>query len=82
MAICVWVHFWIFNSANIEIVTKVLRGCSLPPPAYWVFAAGLTNVEVTLFVTDMHTGAVKSYLNPLGTAFQPVQDTGAFATCP
>ena len=75
-------YFWIFNSANIEIVTKVLRACSLPPPAYWVFAAGLTNVEVTLFVTDMHTGDVKSYLNPLGTAFRPVQDTGAFATCP
>ena len=74
-------YFWIFNSANIEVVTKVLSGCGLNGH-YWVFAAGLTNVEVTLFVTDMHTGDVRSYLNPLGTAYQPVQDTNAFATCP
>ena len=75
-------YFWIFNSANIEVVTKVLNACALASPRFWVFAAGLTNVEVTLFVTDMHTGEVKSYLNPLGTPFQPVQDTNAFDTCP
>ncbi len=74
-------YFWIFNAANIEVVTKVLNACGISDH-FWVFAAGLTNVEVTLFVTDMHTGEVKSYLNPLGTAFQPVQDTSAFATCP
>ena len=27
------------------------------------------------------TGAAKNYANPQGTAFQPVQDTSAFATC-
>ncbi|MEP6769608.1 MAG: hypothetical protein ABJC61_13125 [Acidobacteriota bacterium] len=49
---------------------------------WWVFAGGLTNVEVTLTVSDLHTGAVRTYRNPLGTAFQPLQDTAAFATCP
>lgn len=28
------------------------------------------------------TGAVRTYTNPQGTAFQPIQDTSAFATCP
>ena len=75
-------YFWFFNSANIEIVVKVLNGCSIGTPAYWVFAAGLTNVEVTLRVTDTHTGSSKTYVNPLGNAFAPVQDTSAFTTCP
>lgn len=49
---------------------------------YWVFAGGLTNVQVTTTVTDTQTGTVKIYTNPLGQAFQPTQDTSAFATCP
>jgi PKD repeat protein len=75
-------YFWFFNSANIEVVTKVLNGCVAPFNSYWVFAAGLTNVKVTLTVTDTSTGAVKTYVNPLGTAFLPIQDTSAFSTCP
>ena len=74
-------YFWFFNSANIEVVVKLLNACSIGGH-YWVFAAGLTNVEVTLAVTDTETGARKSYLNQLGTAFQPIQDTSAFSTCP
>jgi hypothetical protein len=49
---------------------------------YWAFAAGLTNVEVTLRAVDTLTGSVKTYVNPLGTAYEPIQDTSAFATCP
>jgi len=49
---------------------------------YWVFAGGLTDVRVTLTVTDTQTGAVKTYTNPIGTPFQPIQDTSAFSTCP
>lgn len=48
----------------------------------WVFAGGLTNVKVDLTITDMANGASKVYHNPQGTAFQPIQDTSAFATCP
>ena len=74
-------YFWFFNDANIEMVIKVLNACSIGG-RYWVFAAGLTNVEVTLTVTDTHTNTQKAYLNPLDTAFIPIQDTSAFSTCP
>jgi len=74
-------YFWFFTASNIEMVVKTLNGCGFNS-RYWVFAGGLTNVDVTLTVTDMHTGAVKAYRNPQGTAFQPIQDTSAFATCP
>jgi len=60
---------------------KVLNGCGLNQ-RYWTFAGGLTDVNVILTVTDTQTGAVKIYTNPQGTAFRPIQDTGAFATCP
>ena len=60
-------YFWFFSPENIEVVTKVLDGCFVNDH-YWVFAGGLTNVEVTLAVTDTETGEVRTYLNPLGTA--------------
>jgi hypothetical protein len=37
---------------------------------------------VDLRVTDVNNGTVKNYTNPQGVAFAPIQDTGAFATCP
>jgi hypothetical protein len=73
--------FWFFSSQNVEIVVKVLNGCSFNS-RYWTFAGGLTDVNVVLTVTDTLTGAVKAYVNPQGTPFQPIQDTSAFATCP
>jgi virginiamycin B lyase len=73
-------YFWFFNSANIEIVAKVLSGCSVNGH-YWNFLAGLTDVEVTTTVTDTVSGATKVYTNPAGTPFAPVQDTSAFV-CP
>ena len=74
-------YFWFFNAANIEVVLKVLNACPLNS-RFWVFSAGLTNVEVTLVITDTQNGTVKTYVNPLGTAYAPVQDANAFATCP
>jgi hypothetical protein len=74
-------QFWFFTSQNIEMVVKVLNGCGFNQ-RYWVFAGGLTNVQVTMTVTDMGNGSIKTYTNPLNTPFQPVQDTAAFATCP
>jgi hypothetical protein len=73
-------YLWFFNSSNVEIVVKVLNACGIN--GYWVFAGGLTDVRVTLTVTDTQTGAVKTYTNPIGTPFQPIQDTSAFSTCP
>lgn len=74
-------QFWFFSAQNVEIVVKVLNGCGFNQ-RYWVFAGGLTNVQVTLTVTDMANNTVKTYTNPLNTAFQPIQDAAAFATCP
>lgn len=74
-------YFWFFSPTNVEVVVKVLDGCGVNN-RYWVFAAGLTNVEVTLRVTDMKSGTTRPYVNPLLTAFKPIQDTNAFATCP
>jgi len=74
-------YFWFFSSTNVEAVIKVLNACTLNQK-FWVFAGGLTNVQTTITVTDSNTGVVKTYTNPQGTAFQPVQDTSAFATCP
>jgi streptogramin lyase len=74
-------YFWFFDASNIEVVVKVLNGCPVDGH-YWVFAGGLTNVEVTLTVTETNTGTTRTYTNPLGTAFLPIQDTSAFATCP
>jgi hypothetical protein len=70
-----------FNEDNVELTVKVLDACA-GFDRYWVFASGLTNVEVVLRVTDTSTGAVRTYFNPQGQAFRAVQDTGAFDTCP
>ncbi len=74
-------YFWFFNSANVEAVIKVLDGCGVNN-RYWVFAGGLTDVRAQITVTDLQKGVSKVYTNPQGTAFRPIQDTGAFATCP
>lgn len=71
---------WFFNPLNIEAVVKVLDGCAVGGH-HWVFAGGLTNVAVTITVTDTSTAATKTYSNPLGTPFAPIQDTSAFG-CP
>ncbi|HTR04462.1 MAG TPA: hypothetical protein VMN82_14825 [Thermoanaerobaculia bacterium] len=72
--------FWFFDSSNVELIVKVLEGCSNNAHR-WVFASGLTNVLVSLTVQDVVKGTVKVYTNPQGTAFAPIQDTSAF-TCP
>ena len=73
--------FWFFASSNLELVVKVLDGCAVNG-SYWVFAAGLTDVGVTVTVTDTQTGESRSYTNPAGVPFPPLQATSAFATCP
>jgi plastocyanin len=75
-------YFWFFDPTNIESTVKVLSGCAIDN-AYWVFAAGLTNVEVLLTVVDTKTGTQYTKTNPRGVAFAPIQDTSAFPTsCP
>ncbi len=73
--------FWFFSANNLEILVKVVNGCSFNQ-RYWVFAGGLTNVRVAVTVTDTQTATVRTYVNPQGVAFAPIQDAGAYATCP
>lgn len=75
-------EFWFFEPNNTELIVKVLDACSTEFNAFWVFAAGLTNVEVTLEVTDTQEGLTMEYENPLGQPFEPILDTQAFSTCP
>jgi hypothetical protein len=73
-------YLWFFNASNVETVVKVLDACGFNQ-RFWVFAGGLTNVQVTLTVEDTETGQIRTYTNPQNTAFRPIQDTSAFATC-
>lgn len=74
-------YFWFFGSSNVEVIVKVLEGCTTNSHR-WVFASGLTNVYVSLTVTDVLTNTVKAYTNTQGTAFVPIQDTSAFTCSP
>lgn len=76
-------EFWFFGPDNVELLVKVIDGCGSSLDAYWVFAAGLTNVGVELTVTDTQSDAApKVYTNAVGTNFAPILDSAAFDTCP
>lgn len=75
-------NVWFFNPSNWELTLKIIDACADPFNRWWVFAAGLTNVEVDIKVTDETTGFSRTYRNPQGTAFEALQDTDAFLTCP
>lgn len=72
-------YLWFFWANNVELTVKVLDACN---PAlndrFWVFIAGMTDVEVNLTVQDLETGAVRQYSNPLGTPFATITDTEGF----
>ena len=73
-------YLWFFNQSNVEVFLKVVDGCALNG-RFWVFAAGLTDVEMRIRVEDTQTGESQVYENARGTAFRPVQDTSAFTGC-
>jgi hypothetical protein len=74
-------YTFFFSPSNVEAVIKVLNACPVNN-RYWVFAGGLTDVRTVITVTDTQRDAVKTYINPQGSPYQPIQDTSAFATCP
>ncbi len=73
-------YFWFFRETNVELLIKVLDGCSLND-RFWMFAAGLTNVEVDITITDTETGSSKTYRSPKGNSFDPILDSNALDTC-
>lgn len=74
-------YFTFFDPSNVEIIVKVLDACQTASPRFWVFAAGLTNVDVTLDVVDTWSGERRTFHNPAGHPFAPLQRTDLFATC-
>ena len=66
-----------FSQSNPELMVKVLDGAAINGH-WWAFVAKLTDLPVTLTVTDQK-GRRWSAKSPGGAPFQPVSDTQAFA---
>lgn len=72
--------FWFFGPDNAEVLVKVLDGCAVND-TFWVFAAGLTTLEVDLHVEDLVAHEAWTYHAPGGGNFEAVSDSEAFRTC-
>ena len=70
--------FWFFAPANLELLVKMVDGCSFNGH-YWVYAAATTDVEYHLRVTESATGAFRTFDNTLGTASPAFTSIDAFA---
>jgi hypothetical protein len=70
---------WFFDPANLEVVVKVLDSCTTGLGEYWwVFIAGMTDLEVEVTITDLFRAETRTYSSPGGAPFQPVVDTSGF----
>ena len=69
-------YFWFFDSANVELVVKVLDGRAINGK-FWVFYGSLSDVAYTITVTDTTTQARQTYVNPQGH-MASAADTSAF----
>lgn len=69
-------YMWFFSPGNIELAVKALDGRS-HNNAFWVFAAGLTDVDYQVTVTDTVARVSKTYSNP-SRPFCGLGDTSAF----
>ena len=58
--------FYFFGLNNLELMVKVVDGRPFNN-RFWVFIGSATNVEYTVTVTDLATGAPRIYTNPQGT---------------
>lgn len=74
-------YAWFFGADNYELLFKLIDGCSFND-RFWVFAAGLTNVEVELEIVDRWSGTIYRQSNALGVEFPTNLDIGtAFDDC-
>jgi hypothetical protein len=67
---------WFFDTANVEMVVKVLDGRPINGK-FWVFFGALSDVESWVRVTDTQTGQVREYHNLPGK-LSNLADTAAF----
>lgn len=70
------------NSSNPEVFVKVIDGRTFNG-FYWIFSNGLSDLEYTLTVREVATGATKVYSKTFGSASAcGTFDTSAFASAP
>lgn len=72
--------FWFFAPGNLELLVKLVDGCGFND-RFWIYAGGLTDIDVDLLVTDTWSGEVRLFENALGEPFPPVQQIDLFSTC-
>ncbi len=70
-------YFWFFGEDNLELVVKVLDGRPINGQ-FWVFYGALTNVEYTVRVRHVDSGAERIYHNP-PFLFRSHSDINAFS---
>jgi hypothetical protein len=63
--------FTFFEESNLEGSIKIIDGCS-NNDFYWVFASGLTNLEVSIRVEDLESDAEFFIFNPQGQLFSTI----------
>ncbi|HXT22090.1 MAG TPA: cellulase family glycosylhydrolase, partial [Thermoanaerobaculia bacterium] len=68
--------FWFFSPDNLELAVKVLDGRGVNG-RFWVFFGALSDVEYWVTVTDVASGAARTYHNVSGTLCGQA-DTAAF----
>lgn len=73
--------FSLADADHLELFVGMLDACASPTHTVWVSTNGLTDAEVEITVTEMATGEVRRYDNPLGMRFAPIWDPMAFV-CP
>jgi hypothetical protein len=69
--------FWFFDADNPEVFVKILDACDVFG-RYWIFVAGLTNLEVDIAVLDRQNDYGLVYGNDLGKTFETVLDTEGY----
>jgi len=68
--------FWFFSPGSLELTLKMIDGQTVNHH-FWLFGADLTDVAYTLTVTEVATGAQRTYSSP-GGSFANFADTSAF----
>ena len=75
-------YFWFFAPSIVEVLVKMVDACGYPGfDNFWVFAGGLTDVEVHLAVRDTWSGFIVSHHSAQGSPFTPLLETAALRVC-
>ncbi len=68
--------FYFFSPQNLELMVKILDGRAVNGH-FWLFTGALTDVQYSLRIVDLLTGAIKTYDNTAGH-LKSFVDTSAF----